>query len=260
MNIEELGISLPNLFGMISMSIMAFLVMYEWLTGKYRGGKKTKADWKMFGLSAAGLALVEKPLLVTVVFFVMNEVLPERHNMLRDFESQYFLFSLVAFLLIDEFLHGLGHNFAHKKTPKNFLLAKIHAFYREAHRAHHLIGGNDGRGELSVTQSAVAGWGWLMALPNSWFTLALLYLGLVETWFFGVLIKTVWGMHVHTNWKYDLYLLNHPNRWVRKIMYGLCHVFTFPNQHHQHHSRSRNSAKNMQNFLSLFDWLCWGTL
>ena len=34
----------------------------------------------------------------------------------------------------------------------------------------------------------------------------------------------------------NLYLLNHPNPLVRRTMYALCHVFTFPNQHHQHHA------------------------
>ena len=43
-------------------------------------------------------------------------------------------------------------------------------------------------------------------------------------------------------------------------MYGLCHVLTFPTQHHQHHSRSKNSAKNMQNFFAIYDWLFWKTL
>ena len=68
------------------------------------------------------------------------------------------------------------------------------------------------------------------------------------------------GAHVHTNWSYDLYFLNHPKPWVRRTMRALCHVFTFPNQHHQHHSRTRNSARNMQNFLALYDWLLWKTL
>lgn len=69
-------------------------------------------------------------------------------------------------------------------------------------------------------------------------------------------------MRVHTNWgrSCDLYLLNHPLAIVRKLMTMLCHMFVFPNQHHHHHSRGPNSAKNLTNFISLFDWLLWGTL
>lgn len=260
MSIAELEIAPRELYGLVAMSVMALLVIFEWSSGKYREGRKNLTDWKMFGLSTAGVSLVERPLMAVTVYFLASSFIPEQQNVLRAFESANFWMCLIAFWLVDEFLHGLGHNFAHKKAPRNRLLAKVHSFYREAHRGHHQLGGADGKGELSVTQTTVAGWGWLTILPNAWFGLFLMYLGFIETWFWGTIVKSIWGMHVHTNWKYDLYLLNHPNRWVSRSMYALCHVFTFPNQHHQHHSRSQNSAKNMQNFLALFDWLCWGTL
>ena len=43
-------------------------------------------------------------------------------------------------------------------------------------------------------------------------------------------------------------------------MWGLCHVITFPTQHHQHHSRSKNSAKNVCGTLAIYDWLIFDTL
>ncbi len=90
--------------------------------------------------------------------------------------------------------------------------------------------------------------------------MAAVYVGMVDTWFWATVLKNLWGVHVHTNWSWDLYLLNHPNRFVRNAMWGLCHVLTLPNHHHHHHARSGNSAKNMQNVLAVYDWLLWDTL
>lgn len=99
-----------------------------------------------------------------------------------------------------------------------------------------------------------------LCLFNYTFGVVCLYLGLVETWLAVTLVKSFWAMHVHTNWEYDLRLLNHPNRHVRGVMYAFCHVLTFPNQHHHHHARNKNSTKNLQNMLAIYDWLLWGTL
>jgi hypothetical protein len=140
------------------------------------------------------------------------------------------------------------------------VLSRFHGFYRDAHRPHHLLGGTAGGGELSVTQTIVAGWGWQLILPNYWIGAVLLALGMVDTWLWGMLIKNLWGMHVHTNTRWDLALLRHPSRLVRGLMFGLCHLITFPCQHHQHHARGPNSAKNMQNVLAIYDWLLWRTL
>jgi hypothetical protein len=76
----------------------------------------------------------------------------------------------------------------------------------------------------------------------------------------GTVFKGLWAAHNHVNWNYDLYFLNHPWPWVRKTMRGLCHIITFPTQHHHHHARGKNSAKNMCNLLALYDWLLFGTL
>lgn len=247
-------------FGMLAFSVMGVLVCYEWFTGKYKDGKKTTKDWQMFGLSAAGIQLIERPLLMYCVYLLLDSVLPAQRESWGWISEQYLALSVVVFILIDEFLHGFAHNFTHSRKPKSRWLARLQAFYLGAHRPHHMNGGRDGKGEISASHVTVAGWGWMLMLPNYWFGMACLYFGLVETWFIGTAIKSIWGIHVHTNWRYDLYLLNHPNRFISKTMYALCHIFTFPNQHHQHHSRSGNSTKNLNNFLALYDWLFWKKL
>lgn len=260
-NLAELTESSANLVMNITLfSALALLLIYEFSSGKYRFGKRTKIDWQMTGLSFAMLAIVQRPLIFGASFLSLSVLFSFPPGELRSLNQEYFLPCLVAFLLIDEFLHGGVHYFSHTKTPNNKFLAAIHGFIRKAHRPHHLHGGNDGKGELSAAHAPVENWAFLFILPNYWFGAVMLYLGWIEVFLIGNLIKTLWIFHVHTNWNYDLYFLNHKNKFVQKTMFALCHIFTFPTQHHQHHSRSKNSAKNMQNFLAVYDWLFWGTL
>ncbi|MEM9729707.1 MAG: sterol desaturase [Myxococcota bacterium] len=247
-----------TVMGLITGVFVVAAIAYEWLNGKYEDGKKTKEDWLMGGLCISVLAAVQRPLLMGLVFFSMAALFPAFGGALHFIDTDYFWWGLLGFILIDEFLHGAAHKFAHMPKVKNKGLAKVQEFYRKAHRPHHLVGGNDGAGELSATHTFVEGWAWWLFLPNYTFGFIALYTGLYEIFLWGTLIKSAWGVHVHTNWNYDLYLLNHPNRFVRKGMYALCHVITFPTMHQHHHSRGKNSAKNMQNLLALYDWLFWG--
>ena len=246
-----------------TVSILLFLILYEFLMGRYKDGKKTKEDWAIGGLSLGFLATVQRPLLTLFIFFSLTALFPTYSGALRWLEVEYFWPGIVIYMLIDEYLHGRAHLFSHSRKPKNKILERIQAFYKVSHRPHHQIGGNDGKGELTAIHTYVEHWGWWLILPNYWFGLICLYLGFYELFFWGTMFKAIWGMHVHTNWgpkSYDLVLLNHKNPIISKTMYALCHVFTFPNMHHQHHSRGRNSAKNMHNFLALYDWLIYGTL
>lgn len=241
-------------------ALLCVLVLFELLSGKYRDGKKSKEDWAMAGISLVMLNAVQKPLLMAGVFVVMSFLLPQQAEALRWIDTQYFWAGLLAYMMIEDLLHGGAHRFSHTRTPKNPVLAKIHAFFRVAHRPHHFSGSNDGKGELNVTQTYVEGWAWFLILPNHAFAGVALYLGLYEIFFYGIVFKTAWTMHNHTNWNYDLKLLNHRNPLISNTMYALCHVITFPTMHQHHHSRGANSAKNMHNLFALYDWLIWGTL
>lgn len=238
---------------------LSFLI-YEILTGKLKGGKKTKEDWWMSGICLVALNAVQRPLIYACIFLSLGLLLPDGFASLRAINQQFFWPCLVVFLLIDELLHGGAHCFSHARTPKNKALKTIQTFLKIAHRPHHMNGGNDNKGELNVTHTYVEHWAWLIILPNYWFGMATLYFGFYEAYFWGTALKSIWALPVHTNWNYDLYFLNHRYAMVRKLMFALCHVITFPTMHHHHHSRSKNSAKNMQNFLALWDWLLWGTL
>lgn len=243
----------------VAVFISAALI-YEWRTGKFKNGKKTKEDWKMFGISIAALSLVQRPLIMLATFGVLTLLVPQFHESLRFMEQQWFAFTLIGFLMLEELLHGMGHFFAHSRRPKARWAQYLHALYRLGHRPHHFSGSNDGKGEVNVTQSFVEGWTWTFLMPHYWFHYITIYLGLYETFIVGMTIKGVWSVHNHVNWNYDLYFHNHRWAWVRKAMWCLCHVFTFPTQHQHHHARGANSAKNMTNFLALYDWLVFKTL
>jgi hypothetical protein len=196
----------------------------------------------------------ERPLLIFCSFTLCIALFPNHQGAFAWLEADYLIPCIIGFIMIDELLHSWVHNFVHERTPKNPLLAKLQRWYKVTP---HIHGGADNRGELGVNQTIVMGWGWVITLPNYWFGYICLYFGMVEARAIGVVMKSVWGIHTHANLDYDLKLLNHKNSLIAKIMYVLCHVLTFPNQHHQHHSRSRNSGCNIQNMLAVYDWLLW---
>ena len=122
-------------FSLWSIAFIALLVVYEWLTGKYRDGRKTLLDWKMFALSAGVLAVLERPLLLLCCFGLMKLLLPGQQGDLHWIEEQHLTLSVVVFILIDELLHGWAHNFSHAPKPKNKMLA-IFRPTTKAHIAH----------------------------------------------------------------------------------------------------------------------------
>lgn len=244
----------------IGITSLLVFVAYEFINGKYKDGKKTKQDWQMAGICLAALAFVQRPLLAFLVFGFMTALFPSTQGAFQWIDQEYFWPGLLVFILVDELFHGGTHFISHRPSFKNKVLVKVQNFIKAAHRPHHFSGGNDGKGQLNVTQTYVEGWGWALILPNYIIGLAVLYMGMYQIFLVGTALKGLWALHNHCNWNYDLWLLNHKNIFVRKSMYALCHVITFPTQHHQHHSRGKNSAKNMQNLLAVYDWLLWGTL
>lgn len=233
--------------------------LYEWRTGKHANGKKTKTDWQIGIICAIGIAL-QRRIVAFGIFAVMALLLPAYSGQFGYLEDAYPVACVIAFIALEEFFHGAGHAFAHTKRPKNRVLRFWHGLFRTAHRPHHLNGGVDGKGEVTTTQAFVEGWTYWFIMPNIWFSFIALYFGFVQSFLIGMTIKGLWAVHVHTNFDYDLYLLNHPNKFISKGFYALAHIFIFPNTHRHHHSRGPNSAKNLHNFFAFYDWLIYGTL
>lgn len=243
--------------------VLLFIVVamvWEVLAGRTRDGRKTREDWNMALLTATVMVLVQRPALVLVTAFIGGLLVPQWQGVLAGFEAANFWWVLLGYIALEEFLHGIGHWFAHARRPKSQHLQRLQALFKMGHRPHHLSGGNDGRGQLSVTQTFVEHWLWWFIMPNYWFQFFCVYLGLTEVFLVGTAIKGLWAAHNHVNWNYDLYFLNHPQAWVRKTMYGLCHILTFPTQHHHHHARGKNSGSNLCNLLAIYDWLVFDSL
>lgn len=248
---------------LLKLIVVAFIIIFalwEILSGRTKDGRKTKQDWHMALLATLMMSFVQRPLLVLAISALFAWMIPNSAGSLSWLQSEYFWVTLIAYFCIEEFLHGSAHLFAHMRRPKNRVLQWIQAFYKMNHRPHHLSGGQDNKGQLSVTQTFVNGWAWWFILPNYWFQILALYLGLHEVFIYATAFKGLWAAHTHVNWNYDLYFLNHKYKWVRKTMWALAHVLTFPTQHHQHHSRGKNSARNVTATLAIYDWLIFKTL
>jgi len=246
----------------IAVSILGFVLItasLEWLSGRSHNGARTVNDWKMAGLAIAVMVAVQRPLLLVIVGLTLTLLIPGSASSLAWLDQDYFWPTLIVFFCLEELLHGAGHYFAHGKRPSYRWAQAIQAVFKLSHRPHHMCG-DDERAQLSVIQTFTNGWLWWFIMPNYWFQLACLYLGLVDVFLVGTAIKGLWAAHTHANFNYDLYFHNHRWAWVRKTMWALAHVITFPTQHHQHHSRGRNSAKNVCGSLALYDWLIFGTL
>lgn len=248
---------------METLAVSIFFVicaLYEWRTGNYKKGVLSQTDYKMAALCTIGISLVQRPLVMAMIFALASLLIAPYQGVLAPLEQEYFWWMLIAFVMLEEYFHGVGHWIAHSRTPKTKILRPIHKIFRVAHRPHHLIGNDDEKAQMTVGQTFVEGWTYWFVMPNIWFSFIALYLGLTEVFLVGMIIKGLWALHVHTNWHYDLYFLNHSNPVIRKLAFGLAHIFTFPTTHHHHHSRGPNSAKNLHNFLAIYDWLIYGTL
>ena len=247
----------------LTTTVTVFIVLaalWEIVVGRTRDGRKTRQDWHAAFLSTLMMVVVQRPLVLLLITLGLGTMLPGSAGSLAWLEKEYFWLTLVVFFCIEELLHGAAHLFAHARRPKNRRLQWVQAFFKMSHRPHHLSGGQDNKGQLSVTQTFVNGWAWWLILPNYWFQLLCLYLGLVEVFLYATAFKGVWAAHTHVNWNYDLYFHNHRWAWVRKTMWALSHLLVFPTQHHHHHARGPNSARNVTSTLAIYDWLIFGTL
>ncbi len=237
-----------------------FAMLWEVFAGRTRDGRKTREDWNMALLTGAAMVAVQRPALVLATALIGGLLVPQWQGALSEFAAAHFWWVLLAYIALEELLHGAGHWFAHARRPKSRNAQRLQTLFKMGHRPHHLSGGNDGKGQLTVTQTFVEHWLWWFIMPNYWFQFFCVYLGLTEVFLVGTVFKGLWAAHNHVNWNYDLYFLNHRWAWVRKTMYGLCHILTFPTQHHHHHARGKNSGSNLCNLLAIYDWLIFDSL
>lgn len=249
-----------NQLALILTVFIVLAALWEVLGGRTREGRKSREDWSMAFLATFMMVVVQRPLVLLLLTLGLSALWPSSAGALAWLDSDYFWPTLLVFFCIEELLHGAFHLFAHRRRPAWRPLQWVQAFYKMNHRPHHLCGGEDGRGQLSVTQTFVNGWAWWFIMPNYTFQLLCLYLGLVDVFLVGTLIKGLWAAQTHVNWNWDLYFHNHRWAWVRAMMWGAAHILTFPTQHHHHHARGPNSAKNVTSTLAIYDWLLFGTL
>lgn len=250
----------PIIQNILVASFLLLASLFEWLSGRNKDGRKSKQDWHMAAICLSAMYFIQRPAVYFGIYFLLSYIVPQYQGALRWLDQDYFAIALIGFVLIEDLLHGAGHWICHTKPFQNKNLRRIQAVYKVAHRPHHFSGSNDGKGQVNATQSFVEGWAYWFLMPNYWFHYIALYLGLYDAFMVGLAFKGLWSVHNHVNWNYDLYFHNHRQAWVRKTMWGLSHILIFPTQHHHHHARGPNSARNLHNLFAFYDWLLWGTL
>ena len=151
-------------------SFFVVCVIYEWVSGNFRQGVLSKTDFKMAAICSVGISLIQRPLVMAFIFLVAGWVLAPYQGALSSFEQEHFAWCLLAFILLEEYFHGLGHWFAHSRTPKLPWLRPVQKIFKTAHRPHHLIGNDDEKARISVAQTFVEGWTYWFVMPNIWFS------------------------------------------------------------------------------------------
>jgi hypothetical protein len=244
----------------ITIGSLLVATLFEWWSGKYRDGKKTAMDWKMAGLCTLALAAFQRPFVNFATFSAGDSMFSRGRGALAFLERDHVVLCAIAYVMLSELVHGIGHRFAHATKIRGGVLGWLQRAYFEAHRPHHLSGDDDDKGQLSATHIFIEGWTFWLIMPTFYVAALMVYLGLEKAVLYGTLFTSAWGIHVHANWTYDLYFLKHRSPWVRLPARALAHVFTFPTAHHQHHARGKASNKNFHNCLALWDWLLWDSL
>jgi hypothetical protein len=156
---------------LLSSVVIMFIIIFaiwELVSGRGKDGKRTKKDWQMAFLATFMMAIVQRPLLAIAISLVLSGLFPTSAGSLAWLQTDYFWWALISYFCIEEFLHGASHLFAHRKRPKNKILQWIQAFYKMSHRPHHLSGGTDNKGQVTVLQTFINGWAWWFILPNFW--------------------------------------------------------------------------------------------
>jgi sterol desaturase/sphingolipid hydroxylase (fatty acid hydroxylase superfamily) len=80
---------------------------------------------------------------------------------------------------------------------------------------------------------------WAFFLPQTWFTAAALFLGMVEVAFACVLITSTVNLLTHTAYRWDLALRRLPC--MTAVMNLIEKVITLPDTHHAHHGMGRGA-------------------
>lgn len=221
------------------------LLLVEVLSGRHRNVYRP-GDFKiLIGSVLIGrgfMAIVASATVATLYSFV----LPVYQGY---FAEASFWFVLPLLVLIDEFFFYWVHRFAHQGFAPDSRLGWLWKLHRTHHSGRH----------MNVLLYYRLNLFWYFVIPSAWVLGAALYLGLGKAVLGVIVIKNIWNVVTHSNFRWDDVLRS--SRFSGPVFRALEHVFVSPGIHHTHHGYGKD-GKTYRNFgvvLSLYDWV-FGTL
>ncbi len=222
-----------------------FLLLLEIVTGRHKGVYQP-GDFKLllgsFMLGRGVMAL----LAAALVAGIYNLVIPASTGTL---DGTSFWLALPLLMLVDEFCFYWVHRWAHEGMGPRKWLGGLWKIHRTHHSGKH----------MNVMLNFRLNLSWYFIIPAAWVNGLALHLGLAEAVVTNILIKQVWNVVTHSNFRWDDPIRRH--RVLGRYFRALEHVLVSPGIHHTHHGYGKDGAtyRNFGVVLSLYDWL-FGTL
>ncbi|MBT3794086.1 MAG: sterol desaturase family protein [Flavobacteriaceae bacterium] len=157
------------------------------------------------------------------------------------FISTFFLWHVLAFLILDDLTQYLWHRLSH-----------VNSFMWKLHRPHHVV---EEMGVLVTYRNAIL---YYAFMPGIWFSAILIYLGMIEVYLYYLPIKMTVIMLAHSEIRWDRFLYKykvlHPLAWLVE------RTISTPCTHYAHHGLTSedgvsNPNGNYGNLLFFWDVL-----
>ena len=223
---------------LVPVFVLLVLGTIEAVGGLYFHDKRSKNDITIELVCLTILPTLIQPGILALVLFTMDSwfIVYEDY-----FINSYFLWHVLAFLILDDLTQYLWHRFSHENP-----------FMWKLHRPHHVV---EEMGVLVTYRNATL---YYALMPGIWFSAILIYLGMGYVYLFYIPLKLVFILLAHSETKWDRFLFKykvlHPLAWIIE------RTITLPSTHFAHHGLTAEDEishpnGNFGNFLFFWDVL-----
>ncbi len=218
--------------------ILVVLGIIESLGGLYFNDKRSKDDLTIELISLTVLPTLIQPTILLFVLFVMDSWFFVYEDY---FINSFFLWHVLAFLILDDLTQYLWHRFSHENT-----------FMWKLHRPHHVV---EEMGVLVTYRNAVL---YYAFMPGIWFSALLIYLGMIEVYLIYLPIKMTVILLAHSEVRWDRFLYKY--KILNPIAWVVERTISTPCTHYAHHGLTSedgvsNPNGNYGNLLFFWDVL-----
>jgi sterol desaturase/sphingolipid hydroxylase (fatty acid hydroxylase superfamily) len=223
---------------LIPVIVLLILGTIEAVGGLYFHDKRSKNDITIELVCLTILPTLIQPGILALVLFTMDSwfIVYEDY-----FINSYFLWHVLAFLILDDLTQYLWHRFSHENP-----------FMWKLHRPHHVV---EEMGVLVTYRNAFM---YYAFMPGLWFSAILIFLGMTEVYLYYLPIKMTVIIAAHSETKWDRFLYKYkilnPLAWIVE------RTISTPSTHYAHHGLTSedeisNPNGNYGNLLFFWDIL-----